>query len=306
MQIPNRSKRRNAVLMLVLGLLTAAQTAGQDSPGASKDSDRPRFKEPAADTAAAATWDRKLPIFGAEAVKRGYEIPLPFGISANLIYLKRDIQVKNIRAAFVGNPLQDVDDFFSIDIGVEVVNYAARFDVWIFPFLNVYGLAGHTTSKNAVDVAFTLPGPLPVEAMVMEKVDTSGPTYGGGLTIAWGHKQMFVVADANRTFTDLGNLGGKIDAFIASFRGGWNGKIGRRNTRIWAGAMYWDTEREISGQGTTPMGRDVAFSVVQGPVNDWNATVGANIEFSKHWNLLLEYGFYKDLDMLISGINFRF
>jgi len=45
-------------------------------------------------------WSSFLPIWGEEARKRGYDLPLPFGISANFYYEKQDFEVQDLEIAF--------------------------------------------------------------------------------------------------------------------------------------------------------------------------------------------------------------
>lgn len=224
------------VLWLILGLILSIAVQGESSVGSdsaanehypvsiepTRQSDRERELDSGSTQNATEklVWKRNLPVFGQKRAKRGYQTRLPFGISLTVLNLDRKMAVEEIKAGLVGTDLRSVDDILAVDVKLDVLNVTSRFDVWIFPFLNVYGLAGNTESSNTVDVRFSLPGRLPFEVEFEDDFDTNGGTYGGGLILAWGHKQLFTVVDANRTHTDLGSLAGKVDATIVSLRGG--------------------------------------------------------------------------------------
>jgi hypothetical protein len=96
-------------------------------------------------------------------------------------------------------------------------------------------------------------------------------------------------------------------ALVASTRAGWNGKIGKIPTRLWVGAMYWDTENTASATVTIPDVGLVSFEADQGPAHPWNASVGASVAFSRHWEWFAEYGFnLDDVRVFATGLTFRF
>jgi hypothetical protein len=113
------------------------------------------------------------------------------------------------------------------------------------------------------------------------------------MTLAGGYRQLFVMADANYTQTEMG-FDDRFRALIVSARAGWNGKVKEAPLRVWLGGAYWDTRNtarstlEVPGVGT------VQFEADQGPRNPWNMTVGATspVHRRAHHQLELfaEYG----------------
>ena len=87
---------------------------------------------------------------------------------------------------------------------------------------------------------------------------------GGGLTLAAGYKDFFLMADANYSQTDMG-FDDRFHALIVSVRTGWNGKIAKVPTRLWVGAMYWDTENTAKATVSVPGQGAVSFEADQGP-----------------------------------------
>ncbi|NJO55359.1 MAG: hypothetical protein HC834_02265 [Rhodospirillales bacterium] len=60
-------------------------------------------------------WSSFLPLMAGEATSRGYELPLPFGLSAIYNFIERDIQVDDLRLGLDGGSPQSVSRF--VDLG---------------------------------------------------------------------------------------------------------------------------------------------------------------------------------------------
>jgi hypothetical protein len=190
-----------------------------------------------------------------------------------------------------------------VDVGL------GRFDAWLLPFVNVYGLLGYVHNESTTHGTVTVPSLVPPNPRTFDFTATTtldGFVGGAGLTLAAGYRDFFLMADANYTQTDIG-FDDTFRALVVSFRTGWNGKIGKVPSRFWVGAMYWDTENtakatvEVPGQGT------VSFEADQGPSHPWNASVGGSVAFSRHWECNFEYGFnLDDVQVIAAALTFRF
>ena len=276
-----------------VGLLMWAGLAGAQTPA--PDNDR---------------WSSFLPLMKEEAIRRGYDLPLPFGVSVIYNYIGRDIDVFDIRIGVDGEEPRSVTQFLNLGSNSSVNAALAKADVFLLPFLNLYMLGGYleneSTSKGHVTVPRVVtPGP-PREFEFEIETSLSGFVLGGGMTLAAGFAEFFITADANYSVTDIG-FDDKFVALVASARAGWNGKFGELPTRVWAGAAYWDTENtarstvEIEGVGT------VEFEADQGPAHPWNASIGGQTIFRKPWEAFAEYGFnFEDVVFFAGGVAFRF
>ncbi|NJO55360.1 MAG: hypothetical protein HC834_02270 [Rhodospirillales bacterium] len=152
------------------------------------------------------------------------------------------------------------------------------------------------------------PGPPPGTRVTtfVAHTELDGFVGGGGLTLAGGYRDFFVMVDANYTQTDMG-FDDRFRAMVASARAGWNGKVGDVPLRIWVGGMYWDTRNTASSTVTTSDGGTLFFEADQGPRNPWNASVGTSIAFSRRWECFAEYGFnFDDVQVIATGLTFRF
>ena len=96
-----------------------------------------------------------MPIWGAEAEARGYQVPLPFGIGVTAYSARQPVNIKDLQLGRNGNAPVSVTNFLQIDqVDTSQQNVSVKFDALIFPFLDVYGIVGHTkgTTKGLIQV----------------------------------------------------------------------------------------------------------------------------------------------------------
>ena len=108
------------------------------------------------DSLKAINYDRILPIWGAGAYKQGFDIPYPLGLMVNTIWMKQGLIIDNLQLGLTTDnldiPLTPIE---FIKFGE---NYNSSFsttfrpDIWILPFLNVYGLFGAGRSRTEVNL----------------------------------------------------------------------------------------------------------------------------------------------------------
>jgi len=251
-----------------------------------------------------------LPIWGDKARAAGYEIPLPFGAGFIYNYIERDIEVNDLRIGINGAPLSSVSNF--VDLGSRShVNVAlGRFDVFIFPFLDVYALLGYVNNQSSTKGNVTVPTPGPAPGTLTFPFDAEtrldGFVGGFGVTLAAGYKQIFAAFDTNWSQTDIG-FDDEFRATVSSVRVGWNGKINSMPVRLWTGGAYWDTAStakstvQVAGIGS------VSFEADQGPDNPWNMIFGGQATFNSNIDLFLEIGTnFDDMKFIALGATFRF
>ena len=233
-----------------------------------------------------------LPLLADEALKRGHELPLPFGTGLILTGLKdREIDVSDVRIGIEGSA-QSVSDYAMLGSSSDVFNANFRFDTWLLPFLNVYALAGYVHNESATTIRVTLPGPGPLPGDIVREaaIDTSLDGYVGGvgMTLAAGYKSFFMVADFNYNRADLG-FDDEFTAKIGSIRAGWQGKVGGRPLQTWLGAGNWDTAATAKGHADLDDGRRLVFEADQHPHTNWMYEVGVNFFPTKNWQLFVDF-----------------
>jgi hypothetical protein len=256
-------------------------------------------------------WSKFLPILGQAACERGYVIPRPFGISVG--YMNQD------------QPF-DVGDIYVNGInvkssGIAVVNevqneestYTLRFDAWILPFWNVYGILGETEGKAAGPLLVNLEPIFPILCarpnIKCQQDSTFNINYkaditGFGTTIAGGYKDFFGMIDMNRTKADLDISSTDADATVISSRIGWNGKLGGFTGVLWVGVMYQDISQTLDLK--LDVGdENLLVSIDQSTQEAYNYLIGGQWDINRSFSILAELGLgERESNML--NITYRF
>ena len=134
----------------------------------------------AADAAAPQPHWSGLPIWGVEAEAQGYQIPYPFGIGINGYSARQPVNIHDLQLARNGPPVS-VKNFLVINtVDTSQQNLSAKFDVLVFPFLDVYVLGGYTTgtTKGLIQIPEDPILGIIEPQIVQLNAKFSGPTYG--------------------------------------------------------------------------------------------------------------------------------
>ncbi|WP_329353594.1 hypothetical protein [Vibrio natriegens] len=262
-----------------------------------------------------------FPIWGEEAEKRGYSLPKPYGLSLSYMDMSNPITVNSID--LTGHPVLDALDIDANHADFTGSNITLRGDVWIFPFMNIYGIIGYTQGTSTAKInslgcdASSVNGignkalcslldaagdELPDNAVF--ELDMDGGTYGAGTTLAGGIGNWFALLDMNYTYTSIAAIDGNIKTFVAAPRVGYRWQYdGGRELRVFAGAMYQHVQQELSGdlkslnlpreihELVDHLSPDAGFNVSQTADENWNGVVGFQYAFNKDWEILMEAGF---------------
>ncbi|GLS83278.1 virulence protein [Paraferrimonas haliotis] len=254
-------------------------------------------------------YDRIFPIWAQEAMDLGHELPKPYGLTFNYMSMDQPLIIDAIQLSGLGG----LDDTISI-VGDEAdqtsETITLRGDVWLLPFLNAYGVIGHTkgSSKARVSVSVDM---LPVPIPVPFDLEFKGTTYGAGTTLVGGIGNWFALVDVNYTKTNLDILKGEIDTLVASPRVGYRTQFFGNNAQIWVGAMYQKVEQRFSGYLNDvidlgiPLPSDAMFHVEQHLADRWNGLFGAQVEMGNGFDLLVEGGFGTRKSLMV-GLGYRF
>ena len=273
----------------------------------------------AGDAATSAPHWSGLPIWGAEAEARGYQIPRPFGIGVTAYSARQPVNIQDLQLGRDGNDPVSVTNFLQIDkVDTSQKNVSAKLDVLVFPFLDVYALLGYTEGSTKGDIQIPEDPILGIIDSRVLQLNASfyGPTYGGGVTLQGGAKvsewrdlTVLVVADWNRTQTKLSFknetliANTKPIATVFSARVGLHGAVGSSNgAAIWIGAMHQKIQQTVAGSVADT---DLQFVVVQSPTQPWNTLLGGLFEFGKDGYVLVEGGLGERKSILLAAV-YRF
>ncbi|WP_300179433.1 TonB-dependent receptor [uncultured Aliivibrio sp.] len=265
-----------------------------------------------------------LPIWKKEAEARGYTLPEAFGLNVSYMKQTQDISVDSIGfegtipALFPWKPPHQISNLVEIDaVGTgkqmsEVLTL--RGDVWLFPFLNLYGIVGQLKGYSETDIKIDLKtskGNRPLGTTPF-RLDLNGTLYGAGFVLAGGYKDIFALVDASYTETNLNVIDGSISSIVISPRIGYDFARMGAPVRLWVGAMYQDVEQSLSGNlndiglgalsGLVDNGR---FNVEQHLITPWNPIVGMQYKLHDRLYLLGEAGFGNRTSLFLS-VDMRF
>lgn len=181
-------------------------------------------------------YDNVFPIWGQKAYQKGFDIPYPTGVMVNYVYIKQGLIIDNMRLGLqtdnIDLPLTGVDFLEFGDNYSTASTVMVRPDVWVLPFLNVYGLFGTGNSKTEVNLKF----PIELKSVVEQNVRTSGI----GMTAAGGIGPVWLAIDGNITWNKPELLDEAVEVKTFGIRLGQNfvnKSRPDRNFGVWAGAM---------------------------------------------------------------------
>jgi hypothetical protein len=218
-----------------------------------------------------------LPILGDKVRQLGFDIPYPNGIMVNYVVGSQYITLDNLEVGLDRDNLTNVDGiarFEHLRADVNVINF--RYDVWLFPFLNVYALGGYVNSVTDVKLA------LPFSADF--KAHSKGPMVGWGIAAAAGFGPIFVSGDFNMAWTFMPQLEGPSVAKVYDLRAGHSFSFKNRKSSslsIMIGAQHLKLNPASAGSinltdklGITNERKEQAL----GELNDWYDGLPQNIQ----------------------------
>ena len=288
-----------------------------------------------------ASYDNIFPIWGRKAIERGFSLPAPLGFNIGAFYADQGLVISNLGLGF-NAPAQPVDFITFKGAQATLTNFNVRTDLWVFPFLNVYLMAGTGNGKTTVHLA------TPIEFSTV--AEFKGSNVGFGLTGAFGIKRNFAVVDFNHQWGFSSLLKSPVPVNVLSMRFGKAFRVGQRHKRMrataWIGTMYQAMKNETVGSinlaDVIPPGTDSLFNNYQNSAwyqglspaqkalvdnfvqriagrldttvvnytlnkkvaDPWNLLVGGTFDVGRHWGLRGEVGFIGRKSFMLMG-NYR-
>jgi hypothetical protein len=323
----NLHSKRFAGIILLLLVLTgsaSAQYSDLDLKTSSTDQD-----------STLADYDNIFPFMGRKAVENGYRLPAPLGLNLNWFVANQNMDISNIQLGVNDSELVDVSGFITFeDIIADIENVNIRPDLWLFPFMNVYGILGY--SQGTTTVKLTKPVPFTSHA------EMKGPTYGAGMTFAFGLMGYFLVVDNNWTWSDMDILDEPTRSRIYGIRLGKNHRWREgKSIALWAGAMKIDINSNTQGriklaEVLPPLNPDqsetvqdwygglglaqkrfvdetvaaasdaeVSYLLDKAPSASLSMVVGGQIELSRLWQIRAEFNISEDRKSLLANLVYR-
>jgi hypothetical protein len=235
--------------------------------------------------------------------------------------MEQGIDVRNLKIGF-GSADTKIGRVIFSDSHVRDMAATARLDLWLLPFVNIYGILGYIDGEAELDVklpgiSIDVPGfgsiPILDPNTLNLDIDYSGATYGGGITLAGGYKNFFGSVDANYTYTDIDIVNGDIKTLTISPRVGIlvDPSVVAGSFALWIGAMYMDYEQKVTDtvnlRELDPRlpSAHLDFAIEIKNEEPWNFLIGGQWEITKRWQMTVEGG-VGNRRQFIFGTTFRF
>ncbi len=193
-----------------------------------------------------------LPIWGEKVIQKGYNLPYSAGLSAQYLWQQSDIIINNLQIGFNNGPKYNLDEIVRFEKAQTTTSGVnIRPDIWLFPFLNVYGILSKSKTTTAIQAGIWVPDSSDWHKVIdfSTKANFDATTYGFGLTPTIGVNGYFLALDMNFSWTDIEELEKPAFAFIFGPRFGKNFtfKNPSRNLAVWIGGFRVSLNSGTSG-----------------------------------------------------------
>jgi hypothetical protein len=184
-----------------------------------------------------------LPIMGTKVRKLGFDLPYPVGVMVTYGHSRQQITIDNLAVSFDPDNLVDISSWARLRSMQSNVNaYVARADVWVLPFLNVFGVAGKISVVSNVHLG------LPIDLKF--DVLSEGTSAGWGAVVAGGVGPMVMTGNFVQNWTWTGALGKPSMSTLFDGRVGYMFRFRRKpeqNLVVLVGASYLGLSRSSDG-----------------------------------------------------------
>jgi opacity protein-like surface antigen len=232
-----------------------------------------------------------LPILGKKVTAAGYDLPLSAGVSVQYFTQTSDIILENLKVGFNGGEVNDLSGLVKFDLAkARASALTVRPDVWLFPFLNVYGILGMAQASTEVKYRVEAPGDINNNVPIFSGgslVEFQTTTFGFGVMPAIGVKGAFFILDMNIAWTDVPQLSRPTRTFVIGPRIGKNFKLKKpeQTIAIWVGGFR--VSLDAASEGSLPISEAL-------DVEDWgnridvaaNKVAGGQVKVDTWWSSL--------------------
>ena len=196
-----------------------------------------------ADSLKRSDYPYSLPIWGDKATKAGYSLPYSAGLSIQYFGQESLLIIDNLNVGFNNGPMYNLDGIVRFDEAKALASaVTVRPDIWLFPFLNIYGIFGKAQASTDVNFGVWIPDSTGIEKEVIKTgttVDFNTTTFGFGITPTIGVGGGFLALDMNVAWVDVPQLKKPARSFVFGPRFGKNFKLKKpeQTVAIWVGGF---------------------------------------------------------------------
>lgn len=184
-----------------------------------------------------------LPIWGEKVAQKGYNLPYSAGLSVNYFWQDSEIVISELEVGFNNGPLYDLDEIVRFDkSSVEATAITIRPDIWLLPFLNIYGIFGKAKSTTKINAGIWIPDAENNWSQVAQfstQANFDATTFGFGMTPTIGIGGGWLALDMNMSWTDVSSLDKPAFSYIFGPRLGKTFKFHKpeQNIAFWVGGF---------------------------------------------------------------------
>jgi hypothetical protein len=240
---------KNSKLLLLIVIFLSVPTFAQ----VYTDKVVGKMNEAVKDSLKTAEYPYSLPIWGEKATQKGYNLPYSAGVSVNYFWQESDVVIDNLYVGFNNGPQYNLDQIIRFnDVVAQANAINIRPDIWLFPFLNVYGILGKTQTSTSINAGLWVPDAENNWSEVLtfgSKANFDGTTFGLGMTPTIGIGGGWLALDMNAAWTDLSGLEKPAQSFVFGPRMGKTFKLNKAESNItfWTGAFRVHLKSETKG-----------------------------------------------------------
>lgn len=285
--------------------------------------------------AAPRKYDRELPFLAQKVVDKGFDLPLPWGFGLSVADVRQKMDLTGISVGWpgIGAPKEEYQAVSFDNTATDTRSTQVKLDAWLFPFMNVFAMAGQAKGDVQMDVdldgntilnrlGYTCTTPPPLIGLRKKfcdalnnktfhlpvKADVNAFTYGVGTVLAAGLNNWFVSVPISANWVEpAGGVAYGVTKTVTP-RGGRSVNLGRLgNFTAFGGGNWLESEYKIDGTFVVPNVTVIEYTITQTSKDPWNLVLGFNWDFTRRFSWSLEYnGFIGSREATISNFVVRF
>ncbi len=285
-----------------------------------------------------------LPFWGQKLGSRGFLLPYPIGVMINGYAGSQDVTISDLAIGINDGQMISLDDAVGFSkVTADIQNINVRTDVWLLPFLDLYGLFGMLSAQTKVGIGNIMDKPVDLNT----EANFHGYEYGFGGMLTGGVRSIFFSLDASYIWTHLDGLKDDNSVVNLGLRTGYVfhfEKNPEKNISVWTGTtrvfLSSMTEGTIKLADVVPnfganyqnsdwyealspvkqslvdelvekakdghADDEIHYTLKKRPTKNWAMILGAQFQLNRHWQLRAETNFLGGRTTGLISAGYRF
>ncbi|WP_163133759.1 hypothetical protein [Agarivorans sp. Alg241-V36] len=243
--------------------------------------------------------DRTFPIWGKEVRKRGYDLPMPFGV---MLTYRRQSNFLDFTSFTINGSraFEAIFDPEGSNGNIDTDAFTLRADMFVLPFLNVYGVVGKIKAKADLVIDTTKLGEILIpQGKLVIPLELNNTMAGLGAVSAVGYKNYFASLNVTYAISVTEEAGTNTTTWVMQPMVGY--QFPDYRARILLGAEYQDLSSSISGSLSSDFNYDIGIKSEK-----WAGVVGVHKEIGSQFETVLMYSKGQHRDAITWGFGYRF